>query len=63
MLNVLIYIVGAIVFAFLVYQTFGFVKDLRASYRRGYTKVAVTFTIALVAVWVLYIGAMTYLIT
>ncbi|OEK70644.1 hypothetical protein [Staphylococcus equorum] len=62
MLNVLIYVVGAIAFAFLLHQTIGFVKDLKESYKRGYTKVVVIFTIALVCVWLLYIGGMMFLI-
>ena len=62
MLNVLIYVVGAIVFAFLLYQTIKFVQELRATYKRGYIKVAVTFTIALVCLWWLYIGVMMFLI-
>ncbi|MDW3926452.1 hypothetical protein QI302_02305 [Staphylococcus saprophyticus] len=62
MLNVLIYVVGAIAFAFLLYQTIKFVQELRASYKKGYIKVVVTFTIALVCVWLLYIGGMMFLI-
>lgn len=62
MLNVLIYVVGAIVFAFLLYQTIKFAQELRATYKKGYIKVVVTFTIALVCVWLLYIGAMMCLI-
>lgn len=62
MFDVLIYVVGVIAFAFLLYQTIKFVQELRATYKRGYIKVVVTFTIALVCVWSLYIGVMMFLI-
>lgn len=62
MFDVLIYVVGAIAFSFLLYQTIKFVQELRATYKRGYIKVAVTFTIALVCLWWLYIGVMMFLI-
>ncbi|MFQ3906202.1 hypothetical protein ABLV94_13660 [Staphylococcus sp. Mo2-7] len=62
MLNALIYVVGSIAFAFLFYQTINFAQELRETYKRGYVKVAVTFTIALVCVWSLYIGVMMILV-
>lgn len=62
MLDVLIYVAGAIAFAFLLCQTIKFVQELRSTYKKGYIKVVVTFTIALVCVWLLYIGGMMYLI-
>ncbi|MGO3112442.1 MAG: hypothetical protein ACTIJG_03200 [Staphylococcus saprophyticus] len=62
MFDVLIYVVGAIAFVFLLYQTINFVQELRATYKRGYIKVVVTFTIALICVWSIYIGVMMFLV-
>lgn len=61
MLDVLFYVVGAIAFIFFVYQTVMLIKELISSFKRGYTKPAIIFTIALIAVWLFYIGIMIFL--
>lgn len=62
MLDVLFYVIGAFAFIFFVYQTITLIKELISSFKRGYTKPAIIFTIALIAVWLIYIAVMIYLI-
>lgn len=61
MLDVLFYVIGAFAFIFFVYQTVMLIKDLISSFKRGYKKPAIIFTIALIAVWLIYIGIMIFL--
>lgn len=61
MLDVLFYVIGVIAFIFFVYQTVMLIKQLISSFKRGYTKPAIIFTIALIAMWLIYIGIMIFL--
>lgn len=62
MIDVLLYLVIIMAVAFMVYQTHRFVIQLQLAHKQGRKKDVYIFSTVLIIIWVLYIGAVIYVL-
>lgn len=60
MFDVAIYLIIIIGFAFMMYQTHKFIRQLKISHEKGHKKDVYTFSAILIIIWLIYIFAIAY---
>lgn len=60
MFDIAIYLIIIIGFAFMMYQTHKFIRQLKISREKGHNKDVYTFSAILIIIWVIYIFALAY---
>lgn len=60
MFDIALYLIIIIGFAFMMYQTHKFIRQLKVSHEKGHNKDVYTFSAILIIIWVIYIFAIIY---
>ncbi|MDW4175317.1 hypothetical protein QI193_02745 [Staphylococcus saprophyticus] len=60
MFDVAIYLIIIIGFAFMIYQTHKFIRQLKIANEKGHSKDVYIFSAILIIIWVIYIFALAY---
>lgn len=60
MFDIAIYLIIIVGFAFMMYQTHKFIRQLKISREKGYNKDVYIFSTILIIIWVIYLAAIAY---
>lgn len=60
MIDIVIYLIIVFGFAFMLYQTHKFIRQLKISREKGHNKDLYIFSTILIIIWVIYLAAIAY---